>query len=200
MGEASPSATPTSTSPSSSSTPTGWLRWWAYGQCGSPGSVRIPTVAGRLGRFPAGHGAGQQAQLFKLNEKLPYPDAQRVRQASVPRLVPGRPGAVACRHIPVCPPSCGGTTIPRRGTFRVAGSSWTSCSRGAGRREGGHGWRHPGTSRYQAPVAPRPRRLSRYHRHRTNGSERTGGGRAQLYGPVAVVTGAAGSAGPTPNC
>ena len=43
----------TSTSPSSSSTPTGWPRWWAaWTSAGSPGSARTPTGGSACGTRP----------------------------------------------------------------------------------------------------------------------------------------------------
>ena len=78
----------------SSSTPTGSARWWAaWTSAGSPGSARTPTGGWESGTTRSRHPAGQHGPAVQAEREVAVPvDAERVRPAPVPRLVPGRPG------------------------------------------------------------------------------------------------------------
>ena len=86
------------------------------------------------------------AQLFRLNEKWPYPlDAERVRPAPVPRLVPGRPRR---RRLPAHHRAVDdrvGQRLParRRDVPREPGADREAVRRCPGRRAGRHARRHP---------------------------------------------------------
>jgi hypothetical protein len=133
IGGGVPERYPTSTSPSSSSTPTGWPRWWAaWTSAGSPGSARTPTGGSASGTtaLPAAE-QSRMAQLFRLNEKWPYPlmPSEYVRSASSTSRSRTTPWPWPAGTSPGCPPSCGATTTRTpRARSAAAGSSWTSCS------------------------------------------------------------------------
>ena len=88
-------------------------------------------VAGRLGRLPSGHRAGQHGPAVQAEREVAVPaDAQRVRPAPVPRLVPGRPGGgrLPAHHRAVDDRVGQRLSARRRHLPRAAGSSWRSCS------------------------------------------------------------------------
>ena len=122
-----PSATRSCTSASSSSTRTGSRRSWArWTRRGSPASARTPTGGSATGtRSRPADDQPQMARMFDVNEKWPYPlQAERVRAAPVPRVVPGRPGRRRVRVTSrVCRRSSGAPTTPMPKEHSAAASS-----------------------------------------------------------------------------
>ena len=124
------------------------------------------------------------AQLFRLNEKWPYPlQAERVRAAPVPRAVPGRPGGrrLPAHHRPVH--ARVGQRLPaRRGHVpRQPGAHRQAVRRRPRRRAQGHPRRHPRRAprlragrRSSRPVERAPLRRARRGRHRRRARHRPG--------------------------
>ena len=131
-------------------------------------------VARRLGRLPPGHRAGQHGPAVQAEREVALPaDAQRVRPAPVPRLVPGRPGGgrLPAHHRAV--DDRVGQRLParRRHLPRQPGAHGAAVRRRPGGRAGGHGG---GNARPGSWVStPRwPQRhlgARRRHRHPSHG-------------------------------
>ena len=97
-------------------------RWWAaWTSAGSPGSARTPTGGSATGTTPAPPTSrASMAQLFRLNEKWPYPlmPSEYVRRQFHVSFQDD-PVAVACRHITGLSTIVWGNDYPHaEGTFR----------------------------------------------------------------------------------
>ena len=101
---------------------------------------------GVLGRHPPGRRAEQHGPAVPAEREVALPaDAQRVRPAPVPRLVPGRSGG---RGLPAHHRAVDdrvGQRLParRRHVPRQPAADGQAVRRRPGRRDGGHGGRHP---------------------------------------------------------
>ena len=115
-------------------------------------------VARPLGRRPSRGPPAPHGAALPPERKVAVPaDAERVRAAPVPRLVPGRPGG---RRLPAtsagCRPSCGATTTRTpRGRSGAAPAHRRAVRRGPRRRTGRHGRGHA-RRRCSASAPPRP--------------------------------------------